>query len=163
MRKIFLAIIAVAFTFTFSPVLAEKLETGYHSFDGEAEFEDVEFNLENAIVNRGLVINYTGFLNAMLERTAEVTKDDASTYRSPYLNAIYLHFCSAALTHAAVEADIANIAICPYVMFAYELRSAPGTVTVGYRRPIASNSKASAKAYEDIEKLLIGIAKEALE
>ena len=142
---------------------AEKLETGYHSFEAEASFEDVEFNLENAVVDRGLVVNYKGFLNAMLERTAEVALADGANYKSPYLNAIYLHFCSATLTHQAIEADIENIAICPYVMYAYELRATPGTVTVGYRRPIASNSEASQKAFAKIEKLLSGIAKEALE
>ena len=48
-------------------------------------------------------------------------------------------------------------------MYAYELRATPGMVTVGYRRPIASNSEASQKAFAKIEKLLSGIAKEALE
>ncbi|MBL4725904.1 MAG: DUF302 domain-containing protein [Rhizobiaceae bacterium] len=146
-----------------SPAFAEKLETGYHSFEAEASFEDVEFNLENAIIDHGLVVNYKGLLNAMLERTAEVALADGANYKSPYLNAIYLHFCSAALTHKAIEADIENIAICPYVMYAYELRATPGKVTVGYRRPIASNTEASKKAFAKIEKLLSEVAKEALE
>lgn len=160
MRSVLILILALILP---GAAFAEKLETGYHSFEAETSFEDVEFNLENAIIDHGLVVNYKGFLNAMLERTAEVALADGANYKSPYLNAIYMHFCSAALTHEAVKADIENIAICPYVMYAYELRATPGKVTVGYRRPIANNSEASKKAFAKIEKLLSDIAKEALE
>jgi hypothetical protein len=33
-----------------------------------------------------------------------------------------------------MEADIANIAYCPYVLFAYESAEDPGKVTLGFRR-----------------------------
>lgn len=129
----------------------EKISVS-HNVSGS--FEDVVFDLENAIVDEGLVIDYRGYLNAMLERTSETVGAATDGAKSPYIDATYMHFCSAALTHAAVSADPANVSICPYVVFAYELRSDPGTVVAGYRRPVAGTSPASLKALGDIEALL---------
>ncbi|MFM1815638.1 MAG: hypothetical protein RLZ98_2333 [Pseudomonadota bacterium] len=112
-------------------------------------FDSVFFELNNAIVDQGLVIDYTGHVHDMLTRTGDVTGS-----KSPYKQARYVQFCSAKLTHAAVQADPQNLAICPYVVFIYELAAKPGTVQVGYRRPIGSNSEASKTAMADIEKLL---------
>lgn len=122
------------------------------------DFESAVFGLENAIVNRGLVIDATGHVGAMLKRTAKATGG-----ASPYIGARYLGFCSAKLSADAIAADPDNLAICPYVMFVYELKSEPGKARIGYRRPLASKKPSSKSAIANIEKLLTDILKEATE
>jgi hypothetical protein len=62
-----------------------------------------------------------------------------------------------------MEADPANIAFCPYVIFIYEAADRPGETVVGYRRPqAAAGSEASRKALADIDALLDGIVRDAV-
>ena len=157
--RFFLAL-TTAIAFSLSGAIAN--EHSFVSYSVTGGFDDVVFELENAIVDEGLVIDYRGHVNAMLERTSEVvgnTADDGA--KSPYIDATYMHFCSAALTHEAVSADVENLAICPYVIFAYELKNAPGTTYVGYRRPMAGSSPESLTALGKIEALLDSIVKSA--
>ena len=123
-----------------------------------AAFDDVKFDLTNAITNRGLVTDFNGNLGAMLDRTG---KDVGST-KAIYKQAEYFTFCSAKLSRDMMEADAANIGFCPYVMFVYTLADKPGEVVVGYRRPPAVGSDASKKPLAAIDALLDGIAKEAV-
>ena len=127
-------------------------------------FEDVLQDLKDAIINRGLVIDYIGHVDKMLERTStaagSVTEGGSKT---PYLNAKYLQFCSAKLTHASVSANAFNLSICPYVVFVFEAKTDPGKIIVGYRRPIPPGpSRLTKKAFAEIDSLLDGIAKEAI-
>ena len=62
-----------------------------------------------------------------------------------------------------MEADPENLAVCPDVMFVYELKSEPGKARIGYRRPFASEKPASRKALEAIEALLAALMKEAVQ
>lgn len=101
----------------------------------DAPFEEVFQDLQDAVINHGLVIDYVGHINEMLARTADVAADDDATDNTPYLNAKFLQFCSATLTHEAVRADPHNLATCPYVVFAFETNDRPGRITVGYRNP----------------------------
>ena len=140
---------------------ASAAGVGSVSYTATGNFDDVVFDLENAIIDEGLVIDYRGYVNDMLERTSDVASASTDGAKSPYADATYMHFCSAALTHAVVAADSENIAICPYVVFAYELHSEPGTVHVGYRRPIAGPSEATQAALADIEALLDKIVRAA--
>ncbi len=120
------------------------------------DFESAVFSLENAIVDRGLVIDTTGHVGAMLNRTAKATGRS-----SPYAGARYLGFCSAKLSAEAMAADPDNLAICPYVMFVYELKAEPGKARMGYRRPVGSDMPASKMAIAHVEKLMAEILKEA--
>lgn len=95
----------------------------------EAEFPDVMTDLEDAIVNRGYVVDYRGNVGEMLERTAA----DVGATKPLYRSAEFLQFCSAVLSREMMEAEIGNIAFCPYVLFAYETEAEPGKVTVGFR------------------------------
>lgn len=123
-----------------------------------AGFEDVKFDVSNAITNRGLVIDFTGNVGAMLDRTG---KDVGST-KPIYKRAEYVSFCSAKLSREMMEADAANAGFCPYIVFLYETVAKPGEVVVGYRRLPASATAASTKALQAINVLLDGIAKEAV-
>ena len=98
------------------------------------EFALVASDLEDAILSQGLVIDYRGNVGAMLDRTG---KDVGST--SPYANARYWLFCSAKTTHSAVTANPANIALCPYTIFAYELKNETGPGCTGISTPVWLN------------------------
>jgi hypothetical protein len=113
-------------------------------------FEDVKFDLTNAIVERGLVIDYTGFIGRMLERTGA----DVGSTKPLYRNAEYVVFCSAKLSREMMEADPANIGFCPYVIFIYERADKPGEIFVGFRQPPARGSADSQKALAAVAALL---------
>ncbi len=159
-RLSFVAALLLAALASCSASLAQP--AGKKHFSTKAAFEDVLADLKDAIVNRGLVIDYTGHVDKMLERTSAAAGSVTETgSKSPYLHAKYIQFCSAKLTHQAVSANPYNLAICPYVIFVFEAKSEPGKIVVGYRRPIAGPSKYSKTALGRIETLLDGIAKEA--
>ena len=140
-----------------SDAQAGEMTDGFYLSPTESSFEDAVSDLEDAVINQGLVIDYKGMVGDMLARTGE-----AADSKTPYSNAIYLQFCSAALTHSAVAADSRNIAVCPYVVFAYETAEG-GEVSVGYRRPIGVKSAESDAAMAVIDKLLQEIVDEAAE
>jgi hypothetical protein len=137
-----------------SNVFAQDLKT-YSKTGG---YEDVKFELNDAIIRRGLAIDYTGHINTMLERTGA----DVGSTRRVYQNAEFFMFCSAKLSRAMIEADPANVGYCPYVVFLYEAADKPGEIVVGYRRPLPSGNTDSQKALAAIDTLLDGIAKDAV-
>lgn len=120
-------------------------------------FEDVKFELTNAIVNRGLVVDYTGRVGDMLARTGKDVGSDKQIYKA----AEYLTFCSAKLSRATMEADAAAIAYCPYVIFIYETAAKPGEIVVGYRAPAAPAKSKARAALAAVDKLLGDIIREA--
>lgn len=137
---------------------------GYKSAIKEGDFADVLEDVKDAIINRGLVIDYVGHVDAMLDRTSEtVGSVTEKGVKSPFLGAKYVQFCSAKITHDAVSANPYNIAVCPYVVFVFEERSAPGQIVVGYRRPILGPSRLTRRALSKIEALLSEIMAEATE
>ena len=97
---------------------AQQLKT----YTKKAAFDDVKFDLTNAITNRGLVVDFNGNVGGMLARTG---KDVGST-KAVYKHAEYFVFCSAKLSREMMEADPANAGFCPFVMFAYEAAAKPG-------------------------------------
>lgn len=121
-------------------------------------FDDVKFDVTNAITNRGLVSDFTGNVGAMLDRTG---KDVGST-KQVYKRAEYVSFCSAKLSRDMMEADAANAGFCPYIVFMYETAAKPGEIVIGYRRMPRAGKPASIKAFAAINALLDGIAKEAV-
>lgn len=145
----------------FSPASAADKGTapeGVSAYTVEADFEDVRFGLENAIVNRGLVIDYTSHIGEMLDRTSA----DVGGTKKIFKNAEAMLFCSADLSRKAMEADAANIVYCPYTLFVYETPEAEGKVTVGFRRLSETGSDASKAAIGDVNALLDSIAQEAV-
>ena len=129
------------------------------TYSKDAKFEDVRDDLKLAIEGRGLVIDYESFIHRMLERTG---KDVGST-RKLYADAQAFVFCSAALSRKTMEADAANIALCPYSIVVYAKADEPQKVFVSYRRPWREGGNArSQAALKEVEKLLDGIAREAI-
>ena len=121
-------------------------------------YDDVRFDLENAIIDRGLVIDFVSHVGDMLSRT----RADVGSDKEIFVKAESMLFCSARLSRAAMEADPRNLASCPYAVFLYEEADRPGTVTVGYRRLEEVGSDASKKALADINALLMEIVGEAI-
>lgn len=124
----------------------------------KGEFKDVKERVSHAIENRGLVLNYTARIGAMLERTGK----DIGAARQVYAEAEMLEFCSAKISRDTMEADPRNIAYCPYGIAVYVLPKEPGKVYLAYRRPGAPGAGRSAIALQAVDKLLGDIVGEAL-
>ena len=152
--------IAVATQFGAATALAADAAGGnaYIIESSQSNFGDAVTDLENAVINRGLVVDYKGMVGGMLDRTGE-----AVGVASPYNDAVYMQFCSAKHTHAAVAASPENMAICPYVVFAYELKAEPGKIKLGYRLPKGATTPESQTALAGVNDLLKGIVDEAAE
>ena len=129
------------------------------TYSKNAKFDDVRDDLKLAIEGKGLVIDYQSFVNRMLERTGK----DVGSSRKLYADAQAFVFCSAALSRKTMEADPANVAMCPYSMVVYATAKEPGKVHVSYRRPWRPDGSAASKAaLKEVETLLEVIAREAL-
>lgn len=128
------------------------------TYSRAAPFEDVREDLKLAIEGRGLVIDHESFVNRMLERTGK----DLGATRKLYVDAQAFVFCSAVLSRKTMEADPANVALCPYTIVVYETAAKPGIVQVSYKRPWRPDGSAASKAaLKEVEALLDGIAREA--
>jgi len=124
----------------------------------KGQFKEVKERVLHAIEGRGLVLNYTARIGAMLERTGK----DIGAARKVYADAELLEFCSARVSRETMEADPRNIVYCPYGIAVYTLPKEPGRVYVAYRRQAAAVTGASAKPLAAVDKLLANIVGEAL-
>jgi uncharacterized protein (DUF302 family) len=121
-------------------------------------FQEVKERVLFAIENRGLVLNYTARIGAMLERTGK----DIGATRRIYGDAEMLEFCSARISRDTMEADPRNIAFCPYAISIYTLPREKDRVYVAYRRVGESGSGQSARSLAAVDKLLADIVAEAI-
>jgi len=129
------------------------------TYSQKAKFEVVRDDLKSAIEAKGLVIDYHSFIGKMLERTGK----DVGSAKKLYADAQSFVFCSAALSRKTMEADLANVAMCPYAITVYATAQEPDKIHVTYRRPWRPDgSPASKAALREVEGLLDGIAREAL-
>lgn len=139
--------------------MADKHPDPVVTHSRRAKFDDVLEDLKQAIQAKGLVIDYQSHVNRMLERTGK----DVGSARKLYADAQAFVFCSALLSRKTMEADAANAALCPYSIMVYETVQAPGVVHVSYRRPWRPDGSAASKAaLLEVEKLLDGLARQAL-
>ena len=154
-------LLAAALLWAGSPPERARADTGggVRIVTVEGAFEDIAEYVADAIVNRGLVVDYRGHIGRMLQRTGK----DAGSAKPLYRDAQFFQFCSAIYSRRTMEADPRNIAFCPYVVFVYELTAQPGIVHVGYRRPARAGPAASRKALAAVDTLLDAIVREATE
>jgi uncharacterized protein (DUF302 family) len=128
-------------------------------YSKQAKFEDVRDDLKAAIEAKGLVIDYQSFVNRMLERTGK----DVGSARKLYADAQAFVFCSSSLSRKTMEADPANVSMCPYTMVVYATAQEPQKVNVSYRRPWRPDGSAASKAaLKEVEALLDAIARDSL-
>jgi len=145
-----------AFALMLGAAVPSKADDDIKTYSKAGSFADIKADVTNAVINRGLKIDYNGNIAAMLERTGA----DVGSTKPVYKAAEFLTFCSAKLSRAMMEANAHNMGTCPYVVFLYETVAKPGEVTVGYRRPGSRGDDASKKALADVEALLEDIVKE---
>jgi len=155
--RVSLAALALALALA-APAWADDNRGLVMVFRTKAKFEDVKEDVANAIAKRGLVVDYTGHIGAMLDRTA----NDVGATKKIYVQAEALQFCSAVLSRKMMEADPTNITACPYVIVVYSLPNDPETVFVAYRRPYVSGSPASQAAFKAVGELLRDIVRDAI-
>lgn len=105
---------------------AAAQDTKYYVYDGA--FADAVFEVESAIVDRGLVVDYVSHVGEMLNRT----KVDVGGSKTIFENADIFLFCSAVLSREVMEADPGNIVHCPHKIIVTESGDGSGTVQVGY-------------------------------
>ena len=120
-------------------------------------FDEVAFDVESTIVDRGLVIDMKGDVSGMLDRTGK----DVGGTKKIYAGAKYFAFCSAVLSRKMVEADAATMGVCPYTIFVFETMENPGEVVVGYQRTSDGGSEAASSVLTQIDTWLDGIVREA--
>lgn len=123
----------------------------------ERSFADARVDLQNAIVNQGLAIDFNGKIGDMLKRTAK----DVGAKGEVYADAEYFTFCSSVLSRRMMDADPLNMGLCPYVMFVYESVGSKGKVTVGYKRMPMRGATDSQSSLKEINILLEKILLEA--
>lgn len=121
-------------------------------------FDEVRFELGNAVVARGFAVQSEGNIAKMLDRTAA----DVGASKSVYKNGEFVAFCSAKYTRMMVEADPANFGNCPFLVFAYETKDKPGEVVVGFRGLGTAKTEATKKVFAEIETMLDGLIKETV-
>lgn len=135
-------IAAVSFA---APVFAQGVTT----YETEASFEDTAFAVEQAIVGRGLVVDFVSHVGEMLARTRSDVGSDVELFDA----ADVFLFCSAVTSRSVMEADPLNIAYCPYGIF---VADRDGEVTVGYRNLPEG-------PMQEVQTLLDDIVREAIE
>lgn len=127
----------------------------------EEKFENARDDLMNAITGRGLVIDHNSHVAKMLDRTGKdlgktkkiFGEDQGQTFS----------FCSSVISRKTMEADPHNILFCPYTIALYSTLAEPKKVYLAYRRPQRTDDSAASKAaLKEVEALLDGIAREAL-
>lgn len=149
--------LTLAFAFVFS--IAWASAQNVTELEAKGSFEEARQALTDAVVNRGYKIDYEAFIGAMLDRTG----DDVGSAKPIYKEAQFIQFCSAVLSRKAMEADPANIAFCPYVLFVYERTDEPGKPRLGFRRLPETGSDASKASLAKVNEVLEEIVTEAAE
>ena len=138
-----------------APLLATVIATPTWSdeaitYTSPDDFDDTVFSVENAILDAGLVIDLTSHTGDMLERTRPVTGSDVVLFE----HADIFSFCSATLSRKVMEADIMNIAHCPYRIFVMQ-QGGSDQVIVGFKSMPEGVMK-------EVQALLDGIVRDAL-
>ena len=149
------AALAAAFGLGLPLAVAAEPHIVTHAVQGS--FDDVRLDLETAIINRGLVVDYEAFVGEMLKRTGADVGSDVEIFS----RAESFQFCSAVLSRRMMEADPTNLGFCPHIVFAFERPGAEGTVHVGYRLLPETGSAETRAALAAVNALMDEIVREA--
>lgn len=114
--------------------------------------------LEDAITSEGLVINATGDIAGMLDRTGADLGDGTRLYQQ----AESFEFCSAIYSRKMMQADPHSIVFCPYVIAIYELASDPGTIYMGFKRMPHAEDPSIALTLKEVDALKDRIIQNAM-
>ena len=145
--------------FTVVAGVAQAADNFNALFKTHGKFEDVRDLLVSTIEGRGLKINHANYIADMLERTGK----DLGATKQVYVQGEQFEFCSATISRKMMEADPHAIVMCPYIISVYTIPNDGDTVYLAYRKPAATGNKALKKALADVDGLLTGIIKEAIQ
>jgi len=140
-----------------TPAASSKHRVSYTS---QQDFDSVKSAVNEAIIGKGLVINNTSHIGAMLDRTGLAVGTEV---KKIFLKAESYEFCSASVSRLTMEADPHNIVFCPYIISVYVLPNEPNKTYLSFRKPDQVGSKASKAALAEVEKLLRSIIEEAIQ
>ena len=129
------------------------------TYTSKLSFDSVKSALNEAFIERGLVINTTSHIGEMLERTGK----DLGGAKQVFIKAEAYEFCSATVSRHTMEADPHNIVFCPYVILVYVLPTEPNKTYVSFRKPDRVGTAASKASLQEVEKLMRAIVEQALE
>ena len=129
------------------------------SYTSKQDFESIKSAVNEAIIEKGLVINNTSHIGEMLERTGK----DIGGAKPIFLKAESYEFCSATVSRLTMEADPHNIVFCPYIISVYVLPKEPNKTYLSFRKPDAGGNKTSKAALKEVEKLLRSIIEQAIQ
>lgn len=128
-------------------------------FSTAGAFADIKQFTELAITGRGYTISHYSDIGTMLARTAE----DVGATDQVYLDGGVIEFCSATLSRQMMEADPGNMVFCPFAIALYVLPSEPDRVYAAFERISGVGPESSRPILREIETVLEGIIKEAME
>ncbi len=137
-------------TLTAATIAAPLWATEAITYPSEYDFDDTTFAVESAILDAGLVIDFTSHTGDMLERTRETIGSDIVLFE----HADIFNFCSASLSRKVMEADIMNVVHCPYRIFVMQ-KGGSNDVVVGFKSMPDG-------AMKEVEAFLDAIVKDAL-
>jgi uncharacterized protein (DUF302 family) len=161
MRYTLLILSTVALIAACTPPKPATPATSVVRYSVEGEFDSVRDDLQNAIIAKGLVIDNTSYIAKMLERTGKDVGSTKALYTENHGQAF--SFCSATISRKTMEADVHNMAFCPYSLVVYSSVAEPKKVYVAYRRPVLAEGSEAAKAsLKEVETLLDSIARDGL-
>ena len=120
-------------------------------------FDDVLFDLENAILQRGLSQHSSGNFGKMLERTGA----DVGSTKAVYTRAEFVEICSAKFARMMVEADPTLMSNCPFLFYVYERHDRTGERVVGFRKLAPGTTPQARSAVTETEAMLDAIARVA--
>lgn len=141
-------ILIPALILAIAPIDARVHADEWRLVDSEQSFEDTNFSVQEAIVGRGLVIDYVSHTGDMLERTRGDIGSDTVLFEGAQI----FMFCSASVSRTVMEADWRNLAYCPYAITVFQ-RPGEGT-QIGYM-------ERSADSMAPVNALLAEIVEEA--
>jgi uncharacterized protein (DUF302 family) len=98
------------------------------SYRVEEPIEDVLFAIEQEIIGRGLKIDAVSHVGDMLARTGA----DLGAKERIFFRAEVFSFCSATLSREVMQINPANVAFCPYTIFAYTTPDEMDVTHVGH-------------------------------
>lgn len=152
-------LLVLALLFASAAPASERVKESPHQvlYRLDGVFDDVKENIQMAIEDQGLVINYIAQVGDMLNRTGK----DLGFDEEIYTHGDVIEFCSASLSREMALADPTNLVFCPYAIHVYELAANPGVVYVGWKRPVPVGDDASKAALAKIDDLLAEIVNAA--
>lgn len=130
-----------------------------HVIPVDGDFETITSFLKSSIEEEGLVISDVGDVADMLSRTKDAVVGAVLVYKSAKI----YQFCSVEMGLKLFAIAPENIGGCPLNIFAYELKTEPDVVYIGYRVPPFSQAGASGPAFREVDEMLSRILKRAAE